>query len=205
MKVVLDLDDFTVVNNRLDLLLKLKEYFQNFKVSLFTVPVDTKTDYGPYLLRKDFLIEIKKHLDWMQLIPHGLVHNSASEMMTPGYSVFKTNVIPKIKKAFDDDGLPFVNGFKGPHWKWSKGVVDTLDELNWWGAIKRDDNGMPKPKKFYKYSHSLDENYLDSNLDVIKLHGHIYGCKDDLGINFQNLLKLPKDTEFYYCTDFLQS
>lgn len=203
MKVVLDLHDFSVANNRLEVLLKLKEHFTNFKVSLFTVPIDKKMDWGPSLIHKDNLEKIKKCLDWMQIIPHGLHHDSSREMETQSYDSFSRKVIPVIQEAFEKDGLPYVNGFCAPHWRWNKDVVKVLDDMGWWGAVLREDK-MIKTKKFYRYTHLLNEPFWEFNLEVLKLHGHIYGTKNDIGRCFNNLLKLPKDIEWCYATDFIE-
>lgn len=203
MKVCLDLHDFSGVNNRLGMLKRLREFFPNFKVSLFTVPLDRKCDWGPWLVREQSLKEIRKCLDWMQIIPHGLTHESNVEMLKYGYDNFKGVVMPTIEKAFKDDGLPFVKGFCAPHWRWSDGVVEALDEAGWWGAVLREDK-MKKTKKFYRYTHLLNEPFWTADLPVLKLHGHIYGTKNDVGECFQNLLKLPKNVEWVYATELLE-
>lgn len=196
------MDDFSVVNNRMDLLLKLKEHFPNFKVSLFTIPKDQKMDWGPYIMRSEYLKLIHDNLGWMQLIPHGYEHNG-SELRNADYRYFKEVTLPAIVQAFKEDGLPFERGFKAPHWRWSQGVVKALDEKGWWGAIDPRQPGMERPRKFYCYSHALDHPFWTSSRDV-QLHGHVYGTANDLGKCFDNLLKLPKDVEWCYVTDFLE-
>jgi hypothetical protein len=200
MKVVLGLDDFSPVNSRLDLLFKLKDRFPGFKVSMFTVPVDIKTDWGISLIRGELLEKIKENLNWIQIIPHGLTHEG-SEMKRCDYRTFKYEIMPRIKQAFDKDKLPFVKGFKAPHWRWTEGVVKALDEEGWFGAIDRRQQEMLSPKKFYKYSHCLDELFSG---DILKLHGHIYGTSNDLGKCFNSLISLPLDTEWNFVTDFLE-
>jgi hypothetical protein len=200
IKVALDLHDFSIVNNRLELLLKLKEKYPNFKVSLFTVPFDSKEDWGPWLLRDKYLKEIKDNLDWIQIIPHGLYHNGR-EVSRWDYKYTKNIAIPKILVEFNSLGIPIEKGFCAPHWKWNKDVVKALDELGWWGAIWGNES-IPCTKRFYKASTRIDEEFsLDNDL---KLHGHIYGTKNDLGICLENLMRLPSDTEWYFVTDFLE-
>ena len=202
--ICLDLDDFSVLNNRLDLLLKIKEHYPNFKVSLFTVPFDVAREVNPQarLHREGALKKIKENLSWMQFIPHGLTHMT-DEMEKCDYELFK-KVMISIKEAFDKDGLPFVKGFKAPYWLWNKDVVKALDDEGWWGAIDRNQPGMLKTKKTYVYSHSLEEAFHKSNLDTIKLHGHIDGVSEnDLEKNFTNIFKLPTDTEWHFVTDFI--
>lgn len=198
MKVALGLHDFSVVNNRLLWLLTLKDKFPKFKVSLFTVPVDEKNDWGSSTIRGEYLKEIKKNLSWMQIIPHGLDHDK-SEMQ---YCRDFESVMVNIKRAFETDGLPYEKGFCAPHWRWSQEVVDGLNEAGWWGAVDPRQPDMIKPKKFYRYSHTIDN--IDYSQELLKLHGHIYGTKNDLGLCFDNLLKLPADTEWHYVTDFLE-
>ena len=113
-RVCLDLHDWSLTHNRLDLLFRLRESFPTFKVSLFTVPVDKVEDWGSFLIRKDTL-EIVKGLDWVQLIPHGLYH-TGSEMRKCSYETFKNTILPSIEGAFDSTGLPYEKGFCAPHW-----------------------------------------------------------------------------------------
>ena len=202
MKVSLDLHDWSVVNNRMDLLLKLKERFSGFKVSLFTVPVDTKQDWGPYLIREETLKKvIWPNLDWIQIIPHGYRHNGA-ELRRSDYGEFK-RLLPDIQAAFDNDRLPYVKGFCAPHWAWSPGVVKVLDEEGWWGAIDPRHSNALAPRKIYRYSHALD-TLFSGDIEILKLHGHVYGTRNDLGRCFWNILNVPLAAEWHFVTDFLE-
>lgn len=205
-QVALSLDDFSIVNNRLDILKELKNLYPNFKVSLFTVPVDRKEDWGRWLIRKELLEEVKRCLDWIQIIPHGLYHNG-SEMRNCDYGEFKFKIFPAIEQAFKDDGLPYVNGFKPPHWRVSNNVVKALDEVGWWMAIDKRQPLMPSTKRFYKYNYGIDEPFWEIDPDkepVLKLHGHVYGCKNDILRCFNNICKLPITTGWHFVTDFLE-
>lgn|SRR3990167_2571509 len=206
MKVALDLHDFSILNNRLDLLLKIKEHYPDFKVSLFTVPFDVQYEVNTQAIihREAALKKIKECLDWIQIIPHGLTHMT-NEFEKCDYKLFKDKVMPSIKEAFDKDGLPFVKGFCAPYWIWNKDVIRALDEEGWWGAIDRNQPDMLSPKRFYVYSHSLDEKYYLSNLDTIKLHGHIGSTDNDLEKCFVNIFRLPVDTKWCYATDFIET
>lgn len=200
MKACLDLHDFSVVHNRLLWLLTLKKQFPDFKVSLFTVPKDKPEDWGPYTIRNEYLDELKKNLDWIQIIPHGLSHER-TEFSKKSVEGFKQSM-KDIEQAFNADGLPYEKGFCAPHWRWSKGVVEALNENGWWGAVDRRQPEMLKPDKFYQYEYCLDEEWpYDKDL---KLHGHIFGTPNDLGKNFDKLMALPSDTEWCFVTDFLE-
>jgi hypothetical protein len=198
MKIVLTLDDFSVLNNRLDLLWRLKKHFDNFKVSLFTVPDDIKHKIGN---RDEALAKIKDCLDWIQIIPHGLRHNS-SEAKKWDYWLFRDKIVPAIKKHFDKDGLPYVFGFKAPHWDWTQGVVNALNELNWFGAISPKRPDMPVTKRFYIHDYSIHEDFILK--DGLKLQGHLNGTSpDDLEKNIDKLLKLPQ-VEWCFATEFIE-
>lgn len=202
MRVALDIDDFTIVSPRLQVWLRLKEHFPDFKVSMFTIPSLRKVDYGPWLIREETAKEIRKHLDWIQIIPHGWAHESSREFRDYDQATFKHDYVPKMADAFAQAGLPWVKGFKAPHWQWSQGVVNALNELGWWGAVLREDK-MIVPDRYYRYNYLLNEPFpLDAQL--LKLHGHVYGTKNDIGTCMDNLLRLPRDTQFDFITDHLQ-
>jgi hypothetical protein len=200
MKVTLGLHDFSVVNNRLLWLLTLKDKFPNFRVSLFTVPVDKQEDWGPYRIRNDYLKEIKKNLDWIQIIPHGWKHDK-SEISYFSYQMMK-DLLFDINAVFTRDGIPYEKGFCAPHWRWNEEVIKALDDMGWWGAVNKRQPTMLKPKRYYEYSHCLDDEWPPGI--SLKLHGHIFGTDNDIGKNFDKLLALPKDTEWYFVTDFLE-
>jgi len=198
-------DDFSVLNNRIDLLLRLKESYPKLKVSLFTIPYDLnyEKDVSGSLLRDKTLAELKKHLDWLELIPHGLIH-MPKEFEKCTYDTMKNYIFDAIAEAFSKDGLPYVKGFKAPYWLWNKDVVKALDEEGWWGAIDRNQD-MITPKRFYKYSHSISEPFSKAiGEDLIKLHGHI--TPEDNGIErcFSNLFKMNPEAEFKFASELVE-
>jgi hypothetical protein len=196
--MTLDLHDWSIVNNRLDLLKELYNYFDDFRVSLFTVPIDEMKDWGAYQSREYFLNEIRG-MDWLQLIPHGYTHEG-SEMRNADYRYFKEITLPAIKKAFEKDGLKYEKGFCAPHWRWSDGVVRALDEEGWWGAVDPRQN-MKKTNRYFKYDYPINDFPAGDH----KLHGHIYGTKNDLGLCMNNLLRLPKNTKWEFITNYIET
>lgn len=200
MKVCLDLHDFSVIYPRIDLLMELKRLFPRFKVSLFTIPFDESSDWGPALIKEDFL-EILRSWDWVEFIPHGVRHEG-SEMLGRNYRRFRYVDLPFIREYFDRNKLRYVEGFCAPHWRWNDSVVKVLDDEGWWGAVDRDKN-MPCPKRYYRYNCLLNEEF--PSVDVLKLHGHLHGTKNDLGRCFGNLLRLPESTEWLLATELLEN
>jgi hypothetical protein len=203
--ICLDFDDWSVLNNRLDLLLKLKEAYPKLKVSLFTIPYDVvqETQVNARIMRATTLEAIKKNLDWLEIIPHGLLHLQR-ELEKCDYETMKKYVIPAIDECFKRDDLPYVKGFKAPYWLWNKDVVKALDEEGWWGAVDRNQPSMLRTKKYYIYGHNINEPFWESTLDVLKLHGHITNqMPDNFEKNFVNLFKMPADAEFKFASELL--
>jgi len=203
--ICLDLDDFSILNNRLDLLLRLKESYPKLKVTLFTIPYDLpyEKDVSARIVRDNTLKAIKRNLDWMQIVPHGLVHMDR-EFEKCDYKTMKEYVIPAIDEVFKKDDIPYEKGFKAPFWLWNKEVVRALDDMGWWGAVDRK-NDVIKPKRYYMYSHSIDEPFSKSNNEMLKLHGHITaGNQNYIEKCFPNLLKMPTDAEFKFASEVLE-
>lgn len=200
--VIFDLDDFSVLNNRLDLLLNIKEHYPNFKASLFTIPFDPRFEMSMQKMYRDkFLKDIQANLDWLEIIPHGLTHME-KEMENCDYYTFKDSVIPAIDEQFKKDGLPYVKGFKAPYWLWNKNVVRALNEAGWFGATDRNQPDMLATKRNYVYTHSLEEPFWKSTDEEIRLHGHIDGVsKNDLELNFLHMFKLPADTQWKFVSE----
>lgn len=205
MKICLDLHDFSIHNNRFDLLYQLKEHYPQAKVTLFTVPVDYRTEGSVQnqTLRSSRLQELKKNLDWLQIVPHGLMH-IPNEFHNCDYYTMRDLVMPSIDEAFAKDGLPYEKGFCAPYWLWNEGVVRALDEAGWWGAVDRNQPEMLRTKRFYKYSYSTHEPFWKFPEEVLKLHGHIDGTSEnDLELTLSNLLKLPQDAEWLFASEFV--
>jgi len=204
-KIVLDFDDWSVLGNRFDLLLRLREHYPQLKVSLFAIPFDARfeTDTIAKMFREKAVKTAKENLDWIQLIPHGLTHIQ-SEFKNADKTTTQL-ALKAIDDAFKKDGLPYEKGFKAPFWEWNQDVVDALDKEGWWGAVDPRQTDMLKTKKFYRHEFSIAEPYWLSEKDVWKLHGHMDSKSDnDFEECFIRLFKMPSDAEFRFVTDYLE-
>lgn len=203
MKTIsLDFDDFSILNNRLDLLMTLKESYPKLKVSLFTIPYDYVYESNPAarIMRDKTLEMIKKQLDWIEIIPHGLIHFER-EFEKCDYEGMKM-AMKAIDETFKKDGLTYVKGFKAPYWLWNEEVIRALDDEGWWGAINK--RAPLKTKKYFEYTHGIDEMFWKSTLPVLKLHGHITNESNNaIARCFTNLFKMPSDAEFKFASELL--
>lgn len=203
-KFSLDFHDFSVLRNGMEYLLRLKEHYPNLKISMFTIPFDHKYEMELVRVNRDKeLKRIKDNLDWIQIIPHGLTH-MPNEFANADKHTTRT-ALEAIDHQFKQDGLPYEKGFCAPFWLWNQDVVDVLDSQGWWGAVDKKQPDMIKTKEFYTYSHSIHEPFWHSNLQVLKLHGHMTApSENNLEDCFLNLMKMPRDAEFVFVTDFIE-
>ena len=172
---------------------------------MFTVPFDAnyELDLQARIFKKKAVEMLKKNLDWVQIIPHGLTHMQDEFLRADKDST--RLALKAIDEIFTKDKIPYEKGFKPPYWRWNQDVVDVLNEEGWWGAI---DERLPmlKTKKFYKYDFLIHEPFWLSEKDVVRIHGHIDGKSDnDIEKSFLYLMKMPSDVEFHFVTDYLES
>lgn len=154
-------------------------------------------------MRARTLKRIKEELDWLEIIPHGLVH-MPKEFLNATYDTTKLS-LKAIDECFKRDGLPYVKGFKAPYWLWNSEVCRALDDEGWWGAIdKHRGANDPMTKKIYVYTHHISEWFSVSTLDVLKLHGHVPNVENNgLAECFPNLFRMPADAEFKFASEML--
>jgi len=145
--IIFDLDDFCESNHRLDLIFKLKEKNPELKINLFTII--GKCSIG-------WLNKIRQY-NWIQLIPHGLYHNTSYEFSNYTY----TQAIQYLQNI---EPLGLIKGFKAPGWQISDETYIALLEKGYWIADQSYNNyRRPKALKCY---------LLDSK-PFIRIHGHI--------------------------------
>lgn len=203
MKIILDLDDYSVLRNRWDLMLQLKEHYPKLKLSLFTIPYDYEYEgvHQFRIMREEKLNLLKENLDWIQIIPHGVTHMPREFEKADRVAV--KLALKAIDDAFTKDGIPYVKGFKAPFWLWNQDVCDVLDQAGWFGATDRNQPEMKATKKNYVYNWDIKDPF-PKNVDVVKGHGHMTPpSANNLEQCFTNLLKMPTDAEFGFVTDEL--
>lgn len=205
--ISLDLHDFSILRNRFDLLLTLKDHYPEMKVSLFTIPYDYMYELSDIkIMKEDALNKINENRDWLEFIPHGLTHipKEFEKADRETMEAYVKNVIPEMVKS----GLPedrIVKGFCAPQWLWNQEVIEVLDQYGWWGGIDRNQPGLPKTKKYYRYSHSIAEPYWLSNQPVIKLHGHMSAPDlNNLEDCLLRLLKLPYKADWKFVSELVE-
>lgn len=204
MKVSLDIHDASLYAMNWDYFQRLKERYPKMKLSLFFIPWDHEFEKSLMRLGKVELIEkFKENLDWIRLYPHGLTHFAREfEKADRQAMEYSLKAIDEIMKSV---GLPYQKGFCAPFWLWNQEVVDVLDEQGWWGAVDRNQPEMVRPKRFYQYSHSINEPYHTDKAKVWKLHGHMsLPSPNSIDMCLFNLLQIPNDAQWHFIDDFVE-
>lgn len=202
--IVLDFDDYSWIRSRPDLLRELKEHYPKLKVSMFTIPFDVAAENTRLRLQRDVGIRFtKENADWIQIIPHGLLH-TPQEFLHCDKDTMRL-ALKAIDDTFKKDGIEYVKGFKAPYWLWNQDVVDVLDEEGWFGGVDPNQPDMLRTRVYYEYSDSIDTEFWKVDKELYKLHGHMsLPSTNNIEDCFLNLMKMPRDAEFKFVTDYLE-
>lgn len=135
-----DADDFCESNSNLEILERIHAKNPAFKITLFTI-VGRCSDH--------WLKKIKG-IEWIQMVPHGFMHNSNRECQWWSYEE-SINYLDLISK------LELVKGFKAPGWQISDGMYQALLEKGYWVADQHyNDKRRPKGLKVF---YPTDQHY----------------------------------------------
>jgi hypothetical protein len=194
MKFVVDFDDYSEGQSRLDLLYRLKAERPGFKVTLFAPPLKSS-------LR--FLEETNK-LEWVQLAIHGWEHQGPECL----------DWTPSMSKQYISTALGwnvFVKGFKAPHWAISQPVYDACRAMNVWVAdnVDRASSNIPIPVGQPIYLTDGEEIMPRvSKHGYSRIHGHISwvkGIDNDIALIYQHILELTDESsEFSFIDDIIK-
>lgn len=175
--MIVDFDDFTEADNRLDLLEQLREANPAFRVTLFAIPA---------LGTDEFWDSVP---EWCELAMHGWAHPHPRESETWTYQQAGELLSAKPKR--------FVKGFKAPGWQVSDGTYFALLDMDWWLAdhwtnVERIPEGLR--------SHLILPNY---RADPHHWHGHIGNvCANGIEETFPELLqRVQRATAFEWISE----
>ncbi len=163
---VLDLDDFSVVNHRLDLLDRLKAMKPDLKITLFSVPAPVGRELEAGV---EFLREVKAQRPWLEIALHGFRHTYL-ECRDWDYE----RALDVLLQA--EATAVFVNGFKAPYWQTSDGLYRALEARGWWIADHERNNAkrpstlpvylLDRPGRVHGHIQNIGTNGLEELWDV---------------------------------------
>ncbi len=196
MKCIFSLDDFCYQHKEvMESVKDLSDYFDNFKISMFTIP-----RFGN--------IPLYKNLEWLNNLPkniefilHGYYHMNY-EFMNLNYQQCKHFINLGIEE-FERCNLNIIKGFKAPNWRYNNDLVLALKDLGFWLAVYTPghiNNEIPC------YIWNWDIGKEIPNINILHAHGHVHrqsGPGAFIGDYLENIKSLPKDTNFYYISEFM--
>jgi hypothetical protein len=211
MNITLDFDDLELSKPGLDYFLKLKDHYPNLKVTFFMVPIpkdliEKKVSLTKY---REWAAFLKENGDWIELCPHGVMHDGFEMKYQPGTEKLLTKkdaqlYIEAAEHTFKQLDLPFQKIWKSPHWETAPAVYEVLKEKGY--AVALDPN-QPVPKEAagmvqYFYDWSVEQPIPKK--EIVKGHGHMYPpSANAVNLAFQNLLRMPTDATFYFVSESL--
>ncbi len=118
-----------------------------------------------------------KSLDWIQICVHGFNHTNNEE------------VSEKELERLKDHFSPI---YRAPYWQLSDTMYERLTKLGYTIMIHPDD-----PRVGIKYNWNTKDS--PPFLKILYGHGHVQNvCNNGIEQSIENILKLPKDTEFRF-------
>jgi predicted deacetylase len=203
-QISLDFDDFSLQNNNLFYIYKLREQYPNFKVSMFYIPADLQ--YYQNLMEEERLQVLEQvrtaiKEGWLELIPHGLMHVKQEFLKMSAKDM--ELILKAYEEHFKELDLPYVKGFKAPFWQISKEAIKVLNKRGWFLAIDRNQPDCLKAKKNYVYNWSIDEPFKE--LKQVKAHGHISGpSRNNIAESMINLSQIPQDYQWKFISEVMK-
>lgn len=186
--IVFDLDDMASKHswNAWEDLVKLREMFPKFKVTLFTIPGETTLEDALFW---------SSH-DWVELAVHGFSHRLEKEVSPwecDQWTYEEAISFLSFMEHFYPKGT-YVKGFKAPGWKISDGLLKALKDFDWWVA-DQDYNNKRRPT-------GLKYRLLQ---DADTVHGHTWDC---CGNGVKELIehyfpKISKETQFKFISEMI--
>lgn len=181
--VCMDFDDLTDDNDRLDILLCLKERDPGFKVTLFAIPARCSDK---------LLASYDQHAEWIQLGIHGWRHARHECLAwTSEETVEKIDMARHIYPAF-------AQIFKAPNWETCDELYDGLKQRGIAVADHiRNIAIMPENMPHYIYNIKLRDDHLR------RIHGHIQPTAYDKGLegDYELWSKPPVGSTYIWATE----
>ena len=205
-KVYLSVHDLAHNLPGLEYILKLKEHFDNFKITCFAIP-EPNEDYRKKVGEKDQVdlvwAKLINSYDWMEVGVHGFDHSRNECDCT--YSEME-KILEKAERTFALIELNYKKLFVAPYWKYSSESIQELNDNGYVIAYR----GKPNLEIYRGYIHNWEVHQPTPDEDIIHGNGHLTnrGNKDSIGRKrvFDNIINsVPKDTAFGFISELYES
>lgn len=206
---VLDIDDFGLLLPGIDDLLRIKQHYNDFKITCFTVPLPK--EFFMEANRKHFnkekyqkWAEIINSYDWIEIAMHGFSHTLGE--FDCKYQKAMT-MLTAAENLWNEVGLKYKKIFRAPYWQYSYDSLNALKDKGYVVATDRNNPiAVPEGLKTYTYNWSMEEK-RPQGIDIIKGHGHAYstgGSRNGIDICYPNIIKqIPAGAKFKTISEIL--
>jgi len=200
MKIALEFDDFSPRNSNFGILEDLKDHYEHFKVTMFTVPWEirfgnqtpiTQPAHAPWCEA------VKKSSSWLEIALHGMTHAPMEFAEITTEESHKRIIIGE--KMFTNREIELTKIFKAPQWAISPEAVKVANELGY--HVVHD--------HYYNWN-LADEcpftpEQIKNDEGIILAHGHVQRvCGNGLEEVAHKIMKLPPDIEFIFLSEALK-
>ena len=199
----LDADDFGFLLPGFDDILRLKQHYDDFKITLFTIPLPNQFFYSNNAkhFKGDKYKEWAKIMngyDWLQIGLHGFFH-TLGEFDCNYYKAI--DMITAAENLFKSIDLKYEKIFRAPYWQYSYEALNALKDKGYTVCINPEyPVAAPEGLKVYKHNWSFEKKIPKEKW--IKGHGHIFetgGSTNAIGACLGNITKqIPQDAKFKF-------
>lgn len=204
---IISIDDFGFLLPGLDDILRLKQHYEGFKITCFTIPfprqffMKENANYFSISKYRKWAEIINSYSDWMEIAIHGFAH---THMEMDGMYYQAGILIDAVENLWKEVGLKYVKMFKAPYWQYSYDSLNFLRDDGYITAMDRNKKiFIPEGLKTYTYNWSVEEKQLPDG-KYIKGHSHTLprGVKNALGDCYENITKLiPPDAKWLFASE----
>jgi len=192
MNIATEADDFSPRNSNFGLLEELKDHYPEFKITLFTTPMEIRWGEVTPITEPKYEAwcnAVKASKDWMEIAIHGLTH-LPMEFAELSYEAARKRIVV-AEKMFQNRGIKYAKIFKAPHWEISSEAERAAKDLGF--TVVKD----------HFYNWNLADDMPDE--ENIIAHGHVQMTMGNgLEEVMPKLLSLPTDTNFMFLSKYLK-
>jgi len=207
--VYLDLHDLMLNLPDFDVLLQLREYYPNFKVTCFVIP-DPFKDYCEIMgIEKEYNLQVHTQwaeminsFDWLEIGIHGYTHvKSEMECTYEEASVYLRGSEDRLK----DIQLNYKKIFVAPYWRYSVEALELLRDKGYIVEFRKKPRKIPQGLKYY-----LPNWFINRPLPKVKTifgNGHLtsFRVRDGIKQCYSHILKVvPKDSQFNFISSLYE-
>lgn len=204
-KIIFDVDDFSNCKPGIEIILKIKEHYPNFKITCFSPSFNDTDAYDKNKIPKQLkkwskLLEIFD--DWIEICPHGLLHTEHE--MECSYKE-ATDIIKSCENIFNKLGIKFKKIWKSPYWQTSLDAYKALKDLGYVVAVDKNETvPLIDGLQYYQYNKCISTPFNETE-DIIKAHGHVAGKYiNDISLCVDNIMTMPQDAEFLTISEYIK-